>query len=70
MKTNSYFILNSKILTNLDTAYRNANNEEFKKLWLKKWNSYAKENCNLKPRDYDLEKEFENQVLNNQTYLV
>jgi len=70
MKQNNFFILESKILTNLDIAYRNANDEQFKKLWLEKWNSYAKQNSNLKPRNYELERKFENELLNNQTDIV
>jgi len=63
----SNFFKTSSVLTRLDTAYRNASNEEFQKLWLDKWNQYAKENCNgaLGKRDFDLEKKFNKQSLNN-----
>ena len=66
MKVTNFFKVSS-VLTKLDTAYRNATNEQFKKLWLNKWNEYAKDNCNgaLGKRDYDREKKFENQMLNN-----
>tara|TARA_R100000654_G_scaffold53785_2_gene79899 strand:- start:1397 stop:1597 length:201 start_codon:yes stop_codon:yes gene_type:complete len=66
MKVTNFFKVSS-VLTKLDTAYRNATNVQFKKLWLNKWNEYAKDNCNgaLGKRDYDTEKKFENQMLNN-----
>ena len=66
MKTSNFFKASS-VLTRLDNAYRKANNLEFKKLWLSKWNEYAKENCDgaLGKRDFELENKFNNHKLNN-----
>ena len=45
------------LLSKLDRAYNNAEDEQFKRLWLAKWNEYAEQNTydNFKPRDYDFE---------------
>lgn len=50
----------SRVLSKLENAYNKSQNIEFKKLWLNKWNDYAKQNSssNFKPRDFDLEQEF------------
>mgnify|MGYP003112361314 CR=1 FL=1 len=65
--TISNFFETSSVLTRLNTAYERATNEDFQKLWLKKWNQYAKENCNgaLGERDFDTEKKFRKHSLNN-----
>jgi hypothetical protein len=57
IKENLYEV--SRILSKLDTAYNNSDSKDFKKMWLSKWNDFAKENSgkNFKPRDYDFEQE-------------
>ena len=47
----------SRVLSKLDKAYNNAEEYEFKKLWLDKWNEYAKKNASkhFKPRSFELE---------------
>tara|TARA_R100000995_G_scaffold84591_3_gene63799 strand:+ start:36 stop:233 length:198 start_codon:yes stop_codon:yes gene_type:complete len=47
----------SRVLSKLDRAYNMAEDKRFKKLWLGKWNEYAKKNASkhFKPRDFEYE---------------
>lgn len=58
IKKNLYQV--SSVLSRLDKAYNNAENKQFKKIWLSKWNDYAEKNThdNFKPRDFDYEQKF------------